>query len=695
MKKIDYYKAYLDDMKKVNIFMALNNYNGESNSFYIERDDHYQIPLQIVDDIIIEGFHKYECIFEEDIEFGREYMVYHQFARYTPLVFANVVKSAAFDEMFYYQGNDLGCHYEPKRTTFKLWAPTAYRVYVRLNKNNQQRMLEMKREDHGVYALQVEEDLLYASYVYYVEVNGETNICIDPYGKASTINSKQSVVVNLNEIHVKPANLARMKSYCDAIIYEASLRDYSTLGNMEGFLKSGSDSILHYLCSLGITHLQLLPIMDFKSVDDLNVAHYYNWGYDPYQWTAFENSYSSNVYDPMQILRDFALFVETCHAHQIRVNLDVVFNHVYELNDSSLQMSVPYYYFQFNEKQGYSNATMCGNDIDSTRKMCRKLIVNACEYLAGKFKIDGFRFDLMGILDVDTMNEIVSVTQKINPDFMIYGEGWNMPSFLAEDKRASLYNNAQMPKVAHFSDRFRDIVKGSTDIGNLKDCGYMLADTGKIFQCMNVLGGSTQDIGGNQLFMNADQVVNYVECHDNMTSWDKIEAAINKNKNVKKLHHKLLIAAVLLAQGIPFIHGGQEFCRTKNGEPNTYNAPDSVNKINWKLAKQNKDIILYTKELIALRKEFSCLRLHRAQDIHQNVSYGAFNDCVLRYNVKDDKDELIIFFNPTYTMYPYAVEKGFEMIFYNNRLKQPEMPEFVDLHGLSVVIFHKIKNGTN
>lgn len=692
MKKTDYYKAYLDDMNKVNIFMALNNYNGESKLFYMEGEDHHQIPLRIVDDIIVDGFHKYECEFDEKIEFGKEYVVYHQYGRYTPLIFAGVVKSAQFDEMFYYAGSDLGCNYQKHKTTFKLWAPTAYRVYLQLEKNEHMRMLEMKREEFGVYSLCVKEDLINASYVYYIEVNGETNRCIDPYGKANTVNSKRSAVVDLSLVHVKKEVLPKMDSYCDAIIYEASIRDYSAIGNIEGFIKGGRDSVLRYLNSLGITHLQLLPMMDFKSVDDLDITRYYNWGYDPYQWMAFENSYSSNVYDPMQIISDFAQLVETCHKHKIRVNLDVVFNHVYELNDCSLQMSVPYYYFQFNEHHGYSNATMCGNDVDSTRKMCRKLIVNACEYLAGKFKIDGFRFDLMGILDIETMNEIVEVTQKHNPDFMIYGEGWNMPSFLADDDRASLYNNEQMPKVAHFSDRFRDVVKGSTDVSNISDLGYMLSDDSKIYQCMNVLGGSTQDIGGNRLFMNANQSVNYVECHDNMTSWDKIDAALNKSTRIKKLHHKMLIAAVLLAQGIPFLHGGQEFCRTKNGEHNTYNAPDSVNKINWALAKQNKEVILYTKELIALRKEFSCLRQYNAQDIHQNVSYGAYNDKVLRYNVKDENDELIIFFNPTYTMYPYAVEAGYEMIFYNNRLKKAEQPEFVDIHGLSVVIFRKIKN---
>ncbi len=676
-------------MNKVNIYLALNNYDGISNHFYLETKTHKQIPLTIVDDIIVEGYHKYECTFMGDLLFGQEYLVYHQYGRYTPLVFAAVTKSDAFDKLFYYDKKDLGFVYQPQQTTFKLWAPTAYKVSLDLKHNGKSQMLEMQRQSHGVYEVSVKQDILGASYVFYVEVNGEVNVCLDPYGKANTINSQRSVVVDLSQITKKQYDLPVMNSYCDAIIYEASIRDYSEKGRIVDFIQEKTGSALNYIARLKITHLQLLPMMDFKSVDDEDIKHYYNWGYDPYQWMAFENSYSSDVHNPMQILKDVKQLVDAAHEKGVRVTFDVVFNHVYEINDSSLQLSVPYYYFQYNENDGYSNATMCGNDVDSKRLMCRKLIVESCEYLTDVFQIDGLRFDLMGILDVDTMNEVVTRCQAINKDFIVYGEGWHMPSFLEDHLRASIPNNEQMEKIAHFSDRFRDCVKGSTSVDQINDLGYMLGDTSKVYRTMNVLGGSVQDVGDTRLFRNADQSVNYVECHDNMTSWDKVDAAKKCSRRLKREHHKMMIATVLFAQGIPFLHGGQEFCRTKHGLANTYNAPDSINKIDYSRMRRYKDIVEYTKEVITIRQQNSCLRQNKASDIFKNVSYELIEDKMLRYNVQDENGALIILFNPSYDAIHFPIEEGYEMIFYNALLEMPETPETIDVHGVSVVVLKK------
>lgn len=691
MKQNQYFKAYLDDMHKVSVFLALNNYDGLSNLFYLENEDHEQIPLTIIDDIILDGYHKYECTFSQDITFGKQYHVYHQYGRYTPLIFAQVVKTKAFDDLFFYAGNDLGCTYHKKQTAFKLWAPTAYKVHLLFQQDNKESFVSMQRKEQGVYEAHIDGDLLGAHYVFYVEVNGDINVCLDPYGKASTLNSKQSVVVDVTQIKAKDYVLPKMDSHCDAIIYEASIRDYSEKGRVLDFIKEPKGSALDYIASLGVTHIQLLPMMDFKSVDDKDISRYYNWGYDAYQWMAFENSYSSNINVPMQILKDVKTLIDACHEKGIRVNFDVVFNHVYEINDSSLENSVPYYYFQYNQYKGFSNATMCGNDVDSTRLMCRKLIVDSCVYLAKVFQIDGLRFDLMGILDVDTINEVVKQTKRINKDFMVYGEGWNMPSFLSEEKRACIANNAKMLDVAHFSDRFRDVVKGSTDLKQIYDLGYMLSDIGKCYKTMNVLGASTQEIGDSRLFVNADQSVNYVECHDNMTSWDKIDAALKVNKEAKKEHHKMLIAAVLWAQGIPFLHGGQEFARTKNGLANTYNAPDEINKVDYARMKRRKDMVRYTKEVIAIRKRYSCLRQSLAEDIHRNVSYDMYENAVLKYMVKDKNSDIIILFNPTYTMHTYELDEGYEMVFYNTLLQQSEKPRYIDIHGVSVVVLSKEK----
>ena len=560
--------------------------------------------MKITDDIILGDYHKYECTFDGKIEFGKRYDVFHEFARSTPLIFSEVVKCDEFDEMFYYDGKDLGVTYTKTNTTFKLWAPTAYKVSVEVEKDGIYKTYEMTRTEKGVYEKNVEENLYLASYVFYVEVNGKVNKLLDPYGKGCTPNSKRSVIVDPTLVKMEKYPLTEMQSYCDAIIYEASIRDFSGRGTISSFIQKGKNSILSYIKNLGVTHVQFLPLMDFKTVDDLDILRFYNWGYDAYQWMCFEKSYCCDIKNPQQSLTDMANLVNACHEHGLRVNLDVVFNHVYDVEESPLQLSCPYYYFQYSKENGYSEATGCGNDVDSTRKMCRKIIVDSCTYLTETFDIDGLRFDLMGILDIETLNTLTKECQKIKPDFMVYGEGWNMNSYLKEGKRAAQVNAKDMPLVAHFSDRFRDVMKGGTGRDQVEDRGYLLGETSKIYKAMNVLGASTQEIGDTIQYEHPVNVINFVECHDNMTCWDKINVAIKGSNANKKAAHMLCLASVLLAQGIPFIHGGQEFARSKNGLPNTYNAPDAINKIDWRLVDKNQHIVKYVKELCEIRKTY-------------------------------------------------------------------------------------------
>lgn len=688
MRKKTYFEAYLDGMHKITIYFSKISYGGNSSFFYLENENHKQIPLRIKDDIIVGNYHKYECEFDGEIEFGKRYEVFHEYARSTPLIFSEVVKTKEFDEMFYYDGDDLGCTYTKDKTIFKLWAPTAYQVRLELEQNNSFELYEMKRSEKGVYEIEIHKDCYNASYVFYIEVNGKINKSLDPYGKGCTPNSKRSVVVDPSLVEMKQYELPEMKSYCDAIIYEASIRDYSQRGNILAFIQRGKNSILSYIKNLGMTHIQFLPLMDFKTVDDLDIRRFYNWGYDSYQWMCFEKSYSSNVYDAQQSLLDMADLVNACHEHGLRVNLDVVFNHVYDVEESPLQLSCPYYYFQYDKDREYSQATGCGNDVDSMRKMCRKIIVDTCVYLTKTFDIDGLRFDLMGILDIETMNEVVEKCQNLKADFMVYGEGWNMGCYLPELQRATQLNSFKMHKVAHFSDRFRDVIKGGTDRHQVEDKGYMLANTSRLYKAMNVLAGSTQEIGDTIQYANPTNVINFVECHDNMTCWDKINTAAKGSNANKRAAHMLCIAAVLLGQGIPFIHGGQEFARSKDGRHNTYNAPDAINKIDWRLVDKNQMIVKYVKELSEIRKKYDCLRFESAEDVKKNVQFEAMYDAVLKYHTKDEKDELCIYFNPTLNKYKITVEDGYEMIFYNQNVNPEKVNEF-DINPQTVVILHK------
>ncbi len=675
------YTAYLDNFNEINIYFSIISYGGISKSFYIEDENHNQISLTIIESKLIDTYYVYTCSFEGAINFGSQYHVFHEHARKTPLIFAEIVKQPLFDELFYYDANDLGSVYTKKETTYKVWAPTSYKVWLQTNDI----MYKMNRDAKGVYSYTLFEDMLQEEYLYYVEVNGQVYETQDPYEKACSANSKKSVVYQ-SQAMLNARSLTRQEHYCDAIIYEASVRDYATLGTFNSLLE---DKLIEYVKELGATHIQLLPITDFGSVDDLDVSKYYNWGYDPISWMSLENSYSSDVHNPQQVSKDVKRFISKAHEQGLRVNIDVVFNHMYDLDDSPLQRCVPYYYYQYDKDRGYSNSSACGNDVDTQASMCSKLINDSCLYLLNEFDIDGLRFDLMGIIDIQTMNEIATATQQLKPDFMMYGEGWDMPSFLDQDQRATIRNQAHMPNVAHFSDRFRDILKGGTMESNHVEFGYLLGDTTKIFKAMNVLGASTQTIGDYNLFDNPNKAVNYVECHDNQTSWDRIDSIMDVPTEEKKKYHKLLLGTVLLSQGIPFIHGGQEFARTKGGLHNTYNTRDEVNHINWNRLKENKDIYDYVKTIIKLRKKFDGFRKNNVQDLHHNISYESIYEIAIKYKIETSTEHIMVIINPTKLVLEIDVDKEFDVLYHDDN-KQIYNGKIV-LAVIGIVVLYKSK----
>lgn len=683
MRQQKYYEAYLDDYDKIMVYMSKDSYDGKSNVFYLKNTAGEITKLHIQSMNAMQSkYIIYTLGFDVPIRIGEEYYVGHQHARTTVLQYAGIVKTNRFDEEFYYEGTDLGFTYTPGQTSFALWAPSAYRIKLEIKKEGEVSTYEMRRTDQGVFRYTILDDLEHATYVYLIRVNGEWNESIDPYGTSSIENTKRSAIVDMKKITNKWYPLPKMTSYCDAIIYEASVRDFTMQedigvqhpGTYAGFVEKNEKTKkactgFHYLKSLGITHVQLLPVLDFGSVDEKNPMLYYNWGYDPLQYKSLEGSYSTNASDPYARMIEFSKLVEECHKHEIRVNLDVVFNHVYDMQQSSFHKVVPNYYFQMNENGEFSNGSYCGNDIDSTRKMCRKYIVDTCEFLVKTYQVDGFRFDLMGILDVDTMNEVFLRCFCIKSDIMIYGEGWDMPSFLAQDKRASIRNNAQMPNVAHFSDRFRDVVKGRTSTNEVGVKGY---GTGALYlmdMMKNCLSASCTSQGMDRLFMQPINVVNYVECHDNMTSWDKIQLCCEEDREeVCIARHKMLIAMTLVAQGIPFLHSGQEFARTKHGLANTYEASDHINRIDYSRRDQYQDIVNSTKDLIQIRKEHPAFRYKTREDIARYVSFEDIERSVLLYKSKNENEEVIVLFNPTSETFHYECKEVYTLLYYNKKV---------------------------
>lgn len=705
MRQHTYYEAYLDDFDKVIVYLSRNSYDGTSNKFYLTDDRGQIIDLQIQSiESTQNNYNKYTLSLYEPIEIGNEYYVVHQHARSTVLEYSAIVKTKRFDDMFFYNGNDLGCTYGKDQTSFALWAPTASKVKIEIEKHGVTHTFEMIRSDRGVFRLSLLENLENATYVYFVRVNGVWQQSIDPYGIACIENSRRSAVIDPDKIRLKDYPLSPMKHMTDAIIYEVSVRDFTIQngigvtmpGKYRGFVEENEitrqlQTGFSYLKSLGITHVQLMPVLDFGSVNELYPLMHYNWGYDPVQYRCLEGSLSTDPTNPYGRIFGFLQLIEECHKHDIRVNLDVVFNHVYDKETSCFEKTVPNYFFQMNANGDFSNGTWCGNDIDSTRKMCQKYIVDTCEWLTKIYHIDGLRFDLMGILDIDTINKVYQVCSGINHDFMVYGEGWDMPSFLDYRERASIRNNALMPYVGHFSDRFRDVVKGRTDANEVSVKGYCTGALYLIDIMKNCLCGSCNDIGVEKMFQHPRNAINYVECHDNMTSWDKVkECCKEDNREVRIKRQEMMIAAVLLGQGVPFLHCGQEFARTKHGKHNTYEESDEINKVNYTRRDQYQEIVDCTKELIKIRKAHPSFRYSSAQEVEQFVSFDTIDQKVLLYKVKDENEELIAIFNPTSESFRYDFPQAYHLLYQDGKTEDI-LIRSVNIQPYSTMIFQQNK----
>ncbi len=516
----------------------------------------------------------------------------------------NYIDYKAADRQYY--GGRLGAECTPERTVFRVWQPFAEKAVLRLyNAENELIFSAPMTKNGGVLEYEKEGDLDGVFYTFLVTRNGGTVESADPYAAAVTADGERGQVVDMRRHAPEGWENERNISAENPIIYEVSVRDFSmnesadfaARGKFSAFCEenvknSYGDIVgLDYVKRLGVTHIQLMPVFDF----DLDGGEY-NWGYNPRFFNAPSAYYSCN--DGVYELRRL---VTAAHKKGLGVVMDVVYNHVFSADDSPFGRIIPRYYFRGKGK--YSNGSGCGNEFASERKMARKFITDSLEFLAREYKLDGFRFDLMGLLDVGTLREAERRLRKINPDILLYGEGWTGgKSPYPERYRAVLRNAKKLPGFAFFNDSFRDGVKGS--VFSAEDCGYVngAADGQHFAPIKWVLSGEfppgfwTDD---------AAQTINYVECHDNLTLFDKLNVSLNGAELEKIIKaDKMAAALVFLSRGKAFFQAGQEFLRTKNGIDNSYNFPDSVNSLNWDMVTKNRALVEYYRGLIAFRKRF-------------------------------------------------------------------------------------------
>lgn len=564
----------------------------------------------------------------------------------------DIFDTLQFADMFHYSGDDLGAVYSKNKTTFRLWAPTAEWAKVLLYRQGLGgqafQEIQMCKDLKGTWVVSVGDDLKGVFYTYKVLVNGSINEAVDPYAKAVGANGLRGMIVDLADTdpdgwqtHKKPEFI----NFEDAIIYELHIRDLSShknsgithkgkfLGLTEKGTKTpeGESTGLDHLIDLGITHLHLLPVFDFLTIDETKFGNDdYNWGYDPQNYNVPEGSYSTDPYSGTARIYEFKQMVKTLHENGIRVVMDVVYNHTAKTEDSHLNLLVPGYYYRKDASGNFSNGSGCGNEIASERFMARKLIVDSVKYWAKEYKIDGFRFDLMALLDIDTMNHIRAELDKIDKSIIIYGEGWTGgASPLPDEIKASKFNICRLPRIAVFSDDMRDAVKGSVFLE--KECGFANGGQGKEESIKFGIVASTSHPQIDYTRVNYSkapwacdpgQTINYVSSHDNHTLWDKIYLTNPYETEEERIKiNKLCCAIILTSQGIPFIHAGEEILRTKNFHHNSYNAPDSINQLDWSRKHKYRDVYEYYKGLIRLRKNHPAFRMTTAEQIQKHLVF--------------------------------------------------------------------------
>ncbi len=542
-----------------------------------------------------------------------------------------------------YDGNDLGAVYKKSGTTFKVWAPIAERVAVKLyatGSSDEEGAQEisttvMKKGEKGVWSVTIKGDKKNLYYTYLVTNNGVTTETADVYSKAVGVNGNRSMIVDLDSTDPDgwdKDNHVLCDDPTDAIVWEVHVRDFSKSeisgvslkykGKYLAFTEKGTtvgdkgdvSTCVDYLKKLGVTHVQLMPVFDYATVDETsNDSEEFNWGYDPKNYNVPEGSYSTNPYDGNVRIKEFKQMVKALHDAGIGVIMDVVYNHTYTAKGSCFENTVPGYYYRLNEDGSFSDGSGCGNETASEHLMYRKYMIDSILYWTNEYHIDGFRFDLMGVHDVETLNlirEALDKKVKNGNRIIMYGEPWTA-SALATKEKTAVKDNAKLlsDRIGVFNDTFRDAVKGH--VFNAQEPGFVQSGTG-VQTLRNSIAANTVD--ATAFLKQPSQSVTYVSAHDNYTLYDKLilstkndESYDQRDESIVDMN-KLAAAILMTSQGTIFMQAGEEFARTKLGDENSYISSDKINQLDWNNLIKYADLDSYYQGLIEIRKNFKPFR---------------------------------------------------------------------------------------
>ena len=613
------------------------------------------------------------------------------------------------ENLYYYEGNDLGLTYSTKKSSFKVWAPTATKVSLVLyndegiyNKKgivtNHEDALErpMKKQTRGVWNYIYLGDLDGKYYMYKVEFeDGKVNYAVDPYARAVSANGQRGAIIDLRKTDpkgFKDETRPDMAEATDAIIYELHVRDFSinrnsgikNKGKYLAFTEEGTknpDGLstgIDHLRDLGITHVHLLPVYDFQTVNELKVddpnyqGDKFNWGYDPQNFNVPEGSYSTNPKNPATRIREFKQMVNSLHKSGIGVVMDVVYNHTYDAEGSSFNKIVPGYYYRTDKAGNITNGSGTGNEIASERPMVRKFIKDSLSYWIREYNIDGFRFDLMGLIDVETMTQIEEdLHGEFGQDIIIYGEPWHAGGSPLPESNQTTKGKQRGKNFAVFNDNFRTAIKGSSD-DELK--GFATGQSGKEKEIIVGIRGAIDDFTDDP-----SETINYVTAHDNLNLWDKViktqgleleegfvdidegdlrghsaskyssieeaVAAATPHKSIAEenvlenetVRRSLLSNGIIMtSQGIPFFHAGDEILRTKFGDRNSYRSGDGINQVRWSDKTKFIDVFRYYKGLIELRKSHPAFRMVSPEMVNKKLNVFEESNNIVAFELSDN-----------------------------------------------------------
>lgn len=543
--------------------------------------------------------------------------------------------------------------YTPAATKFSLWAPTADEVRLMLfdsgDKGHAYETVSLNPSEDGTWTVSVDKNLQGKFYTFNVKVNdkwlGDTP---GINAHAVGVNGKRAAIIDLKSTDPEgwlEDKRPELKSPADIILYEMHHRDFSVdstsgIKNKGKFLAlteygtMNADKYLtgiDHLIELGVTHVHLLPSYDYASVDESALSdNKYNWGYDPQNYNVPDGSYSTDPYNPATRIKEFKQMVQALHKAGIRVVLDVVYNHTFNVPESNFERTVPGYFYRQKPDGTLANGSGCGNETASDRPMMRKYMIESALHWVNEYHLDGFRFDLMGIHDIETMNEIRQAVNKVDPSIYIYGEGWaaETPQYAA-DSLAMKVNVNKMPGIAAFSDELRDALRGPFS-DNHKGAFLGGLPGGETSIKFGIVGAvqhpqvnyDSVNYSKAPWALQPTQMISYVSCHDDMCLVDRLKSSIPDitPEQLVKLD-KLAQTVVFTSQGVPFILAGEEVMRDKKGVHNSYQSPDSVNAIDWRRKTTNGDVFMYYKQLIDLRKSHPAFRMGDADMVRKHLEF--------------------------------------------------------------------------